>query len=164
MSEAPEMWKWRSASNTDYIGYDEANHSWSPEPVNVSNLGVGFGLYFMMVHFYAPEWLSILILLILQFIWQVKNALIPYVTQYVKDHETTYYFRTTTTWEKRYFGGFGYSYRQQIYGAGGVFIAFLLDVMWPPAIQPSREEENEEMEEVEEMDEMDFEAEDAMAF
>ena len=131
MTKVPEMWKWHSASNTDYIGYDDAYYSWNPYPMNVANFGVGFGVYFMMVHFYAWEWLAIVLVLLLQFMWQCKNALVPYVN----------YDSTTATWTRRYFGGFGYSYRQQIYGAGGVFIAFLLDVIWPPAIQPSREED-----------------------
>ena len=131
MTKAPEMWKWRSAANTEYIGYDDDDVTFSPTTINVANFGVGFGLYFMMVHFYAPEWVSIIVALLLQFIWQCKNALVPYVN----------YDATTLTWSRRYFGGFGYSYRQEIYGAGGVLIAFLLDLMWPPAIQPSREED-----------------------
>ena len=130
-TKVPEMWKWHSAGNTDYIGYNDANYSWNPYPMNVSNFGVGFGMYFMMVHFYAWEWLAILLVLLLQFIWQCKNALVPFVD----------WDATTVTWSRRWFGGNGYSYRQQIYGAGGVLIAFLLDVIWPPAIQPSREED-----------------------
>ena len=69
MTTAPEMWKWRSASNEDYIGYTKEWDSFNPYALNIANFGVGFGMYFMMVHFYAPEWVSILVVLILQFIW-----------------------------------------------------------------------------------------------
>ena len=131
MTKAPEMWKWRSAANTEYIGYDDDDVTFSPTTINVANFGVGFGLYFMMVHFYAPEWVAIIVTLILGFIWEVKNALVPYV----KVDTTT--FVTETRW----MGGFGFSYKRELYGLGGVFLAFLLDVMWPPAIQPSREED-----------------------
>ena len=99
--------------------------------MNIAALGTQFGLYFMMVHFYAPEWVAIVVTLILGFIWEVKNALVPYV-----NIDTT-----TLVTSKRWMGGFGFSYKRELYGLGGVFLAFLLDVMWPPAIQPSREEE-----------------------
>ena len=131
MSKAPEMWKWYSAGNTDYIGYAESNYSWNPYPTNIMALGTQFGLYFMMVHFYAPEWIAIIVTLLLGFIWQVKNAMVPFIN----------YNATALTASFRWMGGFGYSYKNELYGAGGVLLAFLLDVMWPPAIQPSREEE-----------------------
>ena len=134
MTQIPEMWKWRSAGNTDYYGYSDDLDSWNPEHLNVMNFGVGFGMYFMFVHFYAWEWLAILLVLLLQFIWQCKNALIPYM-----DWQTN--GLVITGMNRRYFGGFGYSYKHEIYGAAGVLMAFLLDVIWPPAIQPSREED-----------------------
>ena len=127
----PEMWKWFSAGNADYIGYNKSNDSFNPYPINIMALGTQFGLYFMMVHFYAPEWISIIVTLFLGFLWQVKNAMVPFVN----------YDTATATTKYRWMGGFGYSWKTEIYGAGGVLLAFLLDVMWPPAIQPSREEE-----------------------
>merc|ERR1719464_953386 len=48
MTTAPEMWKWRSASNEDYIGYTKEWDSFNPYALNVANFGVGFGMYFMM--------------------------------------------------------------------------------------------------------------------
>ena len=57
----------------------------------------------------------------------------------------------TSTGGNRYFGAWGYSYIGQIYGAGGVLLAFLLDLMWPPAIQPSQGESYIELEEDEDM-------------
>ena len=129
--KAPEMWKWFSAGDPAYYGYADSNDSFSPYPMNIAALGTQFGLYFMMVHFYAPEWVAIVVTLILGFIWEVKNALVPYV-----NIDTT-----TLVTSKRWMGGFGFSYKRELYGLGGVFLAFLLDVMWPPAIQPSREEE-----------------------
>ena len=129
--KAPEMWKWFSAGDPAYYGYDDSRDSFNPYPLNIAALGTQFGLYFMMVHFYAPEWVAIIVTLILGFMWEVKNALVPYV----KVDTTT--FVTETRW----MGGFGFSYKRELYGLGGVFLAFLLDVMWPPAIQPSRDEE-----------------------
>ena len=129
--KAPEMWKWYSAGDPAYLGYDDSRDSFSPYPLNIAALGTQFGLYFMMVHFYAPEWVAIVVTIILGFIWEVKNALVPYVKVDL----------TAGTSETRWLGGFGYSYKRELYGLGGIFLAFLLDVMWPPAIQPSREEE-----------------------
>merc|ERR1711971_159647 len=127
MTKVPEMWKWRSASNDEYAGYSYENDTWNPSHMNVANAGVSFGMYFMFVHFHVWEWLSILLVMLLTFIWQCKNAMVPSLTK---------------TGTYRYFGGPGYSYIAQIYGAAGVFLAFLLDVMWPPAIQPAKNGEN----------------------
>ena len=121
------MWKWRSASNMKYTDSDYTHDTWNPSHDNMANAGVAFGLYFMFVHFHTWEWLSMLLVALFTFMWQCKNALIPSIT------------KTDGT---RYFGGWGYSYIAQIYGAGGVFLAFLLDVMWPPAIQPKKNGEN----------------------
>merc|ERR1712232_643380 len=35
----------------------------------------------------------------------------------------------------RYLGGFGYSFKAQIYGALGLTVALLIDLMWPPHIE-----------------------------
>ena len=133
-TKVPEMWKWFSAGDSAYYGYAKANDSFSPYPANIAALGTQFGLYFMMVHFYAPEWVAIVVTLILGFIWEVKNAMVPYVN-------IKYTSGVVSGYEKRWMGGFGFSYKRELYGLGGVFLAFLLDVMWPPAIQPTREEE-----------------------
>ena len=127
MTTVPEMWKWRSASNKDYVDYEYGHDTWNPSHDNVANAGVGFGMYFMFVHFHVWEWLSMILVFLLTFMWQCKNALVPSVTK---------------TGSTRYFGGWGYSYTAQIYGAGGVFLAFLLDVMWPPAIRETNKGEN----------------------
>ena len=133
----PEMWKWRMASDETYYGYDAKHSSFMPYQENVANLGLGWGLYFMMVHFYAWEWLAIVLVIMLQFVWQCKNALVPYYNFNLNAAGTI----LDGTWTARYFGGMGYSWKAEIYGAGGVFLAFLLDVMWPPALQPMRDEE-----------------------
>ena len=129
--KAPEMWKWFSAGDPAYYGYDDSRDSFNPYPLNIAALGTQFGLYFMMVHFYAPEWVSIVVVTILGFIWEVKNALIPILNVDV----------ATGVYEQRWLGGPGFAWKHEVYGVFGIFLAFLLDVMWPPAIQPSREEE-----------------------
>ena len=142
-TKAPELWKWTNGGSSDYYGYDKSRDSFNPYPLQIAAFGTQFGLYFMMVHFYAPEWVAIVVGLILGFMWECKNALVPYInwTNLTADGAIT----ASSTWSRRYFGGFGYSYHREIYGAGGLLIAFLLDVMWPPAIQPSREEEMDSM-------------------
>ena len=85
----------------------------------------------MFVHFHVWEWLSIVLAILLAFVWQCKNALIPYTT-----------YNGTTADGQRYFGGWGFDYKASIYGAGGVLLAFLLDVMWPPAIRETKDGEN----------------------
>ena len=134
----PEMWKWRMANDMDYVDVNALDvggvplDTFSPNPQNMANFGSGFGLYFMMVHFYAAEWLAIVLVILIQFMWQVKSALVPYYRGTASDPLNT---------DARYFGGWGFSYHQELYGLGGILIAFLLDVIWPPAIQPSRAEE-----------------------
>ena len=139
----PSMWTWRSASNTGFVDYDDMHDSWSPYTENVANAGVGFGMYFMFVHFNCWEWLSMIIVWFIQFMWQAKSALVPY-----NNYDAAGVKTSSTT----YMGGFGYSWKQEIYGAGGVFLAFLLDVMWPPAIQPSKEGDHQELEGDEDME------------
>ena len=131
MTKVPEMWKWQSADNKDYFGYSDDGNTFNPTEGNIFALGTQFGLYFMMVHFYAPEWVSIVVVTILGFIWEVKNALIPILNVDV----------ATGVYEQRWLGGPGFAWKHEVYGVFGIFLAFLLDVMWPPAIQPSREEE-----------------------
>ena len=121
------MWSWRTSSDENFVDYDISHNTLYPSHDNVANAGVAFGLYFMFVHFYVWEWLSILLVMIFTGIWQVKNGLVPSVD---------------SAGDNRYFGGWGYSWKSQVYGAGGVLVAFLLDVMWPPAIQPAKNGES----------------------
>ena len=137
MTALPEMWTWRSVSNQSYSDYAYDHDTWNPAHDNIANAGIGLGLYFTFVHFRVPEWGAILLTLILNTMWQVKNGLVPGITK---------------TGGNRYFGAWGYSFIGQIYCVGGVLIAFLVDVMWPPAIQPSRSGESyEELEGDEDM-------------
>ena len=138
MTAYPEMWKWRTVSDQGYADYAYDHDTWNPAHDNIANAGIGLGLYFTFVHFHIPEWGAILIALTLNGLWQVKNGFIPGMT---------------STGGNRYFGAWGYSYIGQIYGAGGVLLAFLLDLMWPPAIQPSEygEPKYAEIEEDEDM-------------
>ena len=133
-TKQPEMWTWRMATDKDYYDYSKDNSTMKPVFGNTNNLIVQFGLYFMFVHFHVWEWLSIVLVTLFGFMWQVKNALVPYLN----------WKSSTSTYSKRYFGGYGYSFTQEAYGFGGIFLAFLLDVMWPPAIrQPPQHEELE---------------------
>merc|ERR1712176_1666320 len=96
------------ASDKDYTDYSKDNNTFNPTFSNTNNLAVQFGLYFMFVHFHVWEWLSIVLVILFGAMWQMKNALIPYVN----------YNSTTMTSKNRYFGGFGYSFTNEIYGAG----------------------------------------------
>ena len=84
------MWSWRSASNQEYTDYLYINDTWNPSWKNVASASVSFGLYFMFVHFHTWEWLSMLLVTLLTFMWQCKQALVPGIT---------------STGSKRYFGG-----------------------------------------------------------
>merc|ERR1712072_585956 len=95
-------------------------------------------MYFMFVHYHVWEWLSMLLVFLIQFIWQAKNAMVPYVN--FKDVNNA-----SLGWDRRYFGGMGYSYKAEIWGAGGVIFAILVDLMWPPHIrEPPGEDGMEE--------------------
>ena len=74
------------------------------------------------------EWVAVIVILILQFLWQMKNALIPYMN-YTGSPKSILNFKY------RYLGGFGYSFKAQIYGALGLTVALLIDLMWPPHIE-----------------------------
>ena len=105
------------ASDEQYIDYVADKHdSWMPIQDNMNMFGVGFGLYYMFVHYRTWEWVTLIVVAMIQFMWEAKNALIPYMNA-------------------EYFGGWGYSWKAEIYGFGGLFLAFLIDVAWPPAIQ-----------------------------
>ena len=129
----PEMWKWRVGADPDYMDYQERFSLWGPSNGNIGEFGLGWGLYFMCVHFYAWEWLAILIALVIEFLLQCRNALIPYAN--FDD------FMTTLVWTRRWGGGFGYSIRGQIWNLGGVLTAFLFDMMVKPMFGPSRVDE-----------------------
>ena len=133
MTKIPEMWKFRMASDDDYYDYDDQHDEFNPSPFNLSNFIVQFGLYFMFVHFHVWEWLSIILSLLFGLMWELKSGLIPYNN-----------YNDSLARTNRYFGGWGFSYTQALYGFGGIFCAFLLDVMWPPAIRkPPQHEELE---------------------
>merc|ERR1712151_244029 len=128
-TKIPEMWKLRMATDDVYTDYvKNAHDSWNPIPDNVAQFGVGYGLYYNFVHFYMMEWVAVIVILILQFIWQMKNGLVPYVNV-----KTTNGVPVSTS--NRYLGGFGYSFEAEIYGAMGLIVALLIDLMWPPHIE-----------------------------
>ena len=127
MTKIPEMWNLRMATDDQYVDYVKNYHdSWSPIPDNVAQFGVGYGLYYNFVHFYMWEWVAIIVIVLLQFLWQMKNGLVPYYNGFNLADNTV---------KARYMGGWGYSFKAEIYGFMGLFVAFLIDVMWPPAIE-----------------------------
>ena len=128
-SKAPEMWKLRMATDDVYFDYvKNAHDSWNPIPDNLAQFGVGYGLYYNFVHFYMWEWVAFIVILLLQFLWQMKNGLIPYMNY-------TGTPKNAGTFKYRYLGGFGYSFKGQIWGAFGLTVALLIDLMWPPHIE-----------------------------
>ena len=116
-----------------YIDYKSIMDLWGPSFGNVGEFGLGWGLYFMCVHFYAWEWLAVIIALVIEVILQCKNALIPYAN--FDDYLTTF------QWTRRWGGGFGYSIRAQVWNLGGVLVALLFDMIWKPTWGPTRAEE-----------------------
>ena len=112
MATPGEMWKWRMIDTEE----------WEPVARNMANFGVAFGLYYAFVHYYVAEWISMLVVLFIEGIWQIKNALIP-------DNEVDY------------IGGPGFSYVSLIYDFGGILVALLIDLMWPPHIRPTGDDE-----------------------
>ena len=127
------MWKWRMGADDKYADYRSVMSLWGPSQGNMAEFGLGWGLYFMCVHFYAWEWLAIIIALFIELILQCRNALIPYANF---DN-----YLTTFKWTRRYGGGFGYSIRGQLWNFFGVMAAFIVDILWKPTWGPSRAEE-----------------------
>ena len=62
------MWKWRMGADDKYADYRSVMSLWGPSQGNMAEFGLGWGLYFMCVHFYAWEWLAIIIALFIEFI------------------------------------------------------------------------------------------------
>ena len=92
----------------------------------------------MMVHLYPKEWVAIVVVLGLGFLFQIKDALIPVTTwTYVIDYTLGTY---SVDMKRHWLGGFGYNYSTQIYGAFGVLFAFLLDLAIKPMFQEDEQE------------------------
>lgn len=104
----PELGEWRWADD-----------SWMPYSYNITNFGIGWGLYYTFVHFKAMEWLSCLIVVLLQTGWQIMCALVP-------DEGID---------ASPYIGGDGFSYNNLSYGSLGVLLALILDLIVPPHIR-----------------------------
>merc|ERR1712110_1259726 len=54
-----------------------AEDSWLPNPDNQAHFAIGLGLYFMFVHLYLAEWISVIITIFLEVAWQIKDGLVP---------------------------------------------------------------------------------------
>ena len=128
-----ELFGWTMASDVDKNYYADADvyDSWKPTDYNQMYFTAGLWLYFMMVHFAAAEWVSLVISTCLVGVWQIKNALIP---GYGDD-------------EVKYFGGYGFDYYAMLYGVAGSVVGILLDLIAPPHIRGSGYQDDEEDEE-----------------
>ena len=113
--EKPEPRKWRWADDT-----------WMPQAKNIATFSIGWGLYYTFVHFYVWEWLSTIIVLMLQTGWQIIRAKLP------KEGKASKLIDTD-----------GFSYKNLIYGSVGVVLALLLDILVPPHIRGSDEATSE---------------------
>ena len=97
----------------------DPNPMWEFGPYAQACLGVGWGLYWTFVALDVWEWLSIILVLVLQSGWHVMTGFIA--------------VDNTPGWTVGYlFGSNGFNYPRYIYGVGGVVLAFLIDLMhWP---------------------------------
>ena len=99
--------------------------SWLPYTSNMTNFGIGWGLYFMWVHLRVHEWLAIILVLLIETGWQLIQAYIIAPIPFAFDGTA-----------EAYLGGYGFNYATYIWAIGGMFLAFLVDLMQPPAVRP----------------------------
>ena len=92
---------------------------WEFGPYAQACLGIGWGLYWTFVALDIWEWLSILIVLLIQTGWHVMTGFIA--------------VDVTPGWTIGYlFGSNGFNYPRYIYAIGGMIMALLVDLMhWP---------------------------------
>ena len=53
-------------ANDDYADYKDSFSLWGPSAGNIGEFGLGWGIYFACVHFYAKEWVAIIIALVIE--------------------------------------------------------------------------------------------------
>ena len=99
---------------------------WLPYSSNMTNFGVAWGLYFMWVHLRVYEWLSIILVLLIETGWQLVQAYIIAPSPVLGTERTA----------EAYIGGEGFNYATYIWAIGGMFLGFLVDLMQPPAVRP----------------------------
>ena len=109
MSEPGELGEWRWAQD-----------SWMPTQDHQAHFAIGMGLYFTFVHLYLAEWISTLIVILLEVCYQIKDGLVP------NDGGKEIL---------KYFGGDGFSYKDLIYDASGVAFALIIDLIAPPHVR-----------------------------
>ena len=123
-----EIW---SFTMRDWSGYELVlgEEKWFPKSnsINMNYFGIGFGLYYMFTHFMVAEWISWMIVAVfVEGLAQVMNGLIPAIG----DDKVNY------------IGGYGFSYIQWIWGATGATIGLLIDLLWPPHIRETGDDDD----------------------
>ena len=97
--------------------WEMADPIWMPHTAQQGYFGVGWGLYFTLVHLKAWEWLAVVIVILLEVTYQIVQALVPSSVNL-------------------YFGGEGFSYSNLIYGCGGMLLGLFIDLAAPPHVRP----------------------------
>ena len=111
------------------VSFDMATDEWMPYSANIAYLAAGWGWYFTFVHFMMAEWVSMLVVIILLACVQTVYALID-ASEYYGDELNP-----------------GFNLSALAYGSGGVILAILLDLMWPPHIRETDSDEEMDNEE-----------------
>ena len=109
MTEPGELGEWRWAQD-----------SWMPTQDHQAHFAIGMGLYFTFVHLYLAEWISTLIVILLEVCYQIKDGLVP------NDGGKEIL---------KYFGGDGFSYKDLIYDVSGITFALIIDLIAPPHVR-----------------------------
>ena len=107
MAQELGVWYWAADTMDD----------WLPLGQNQAYFGTGWGLYFTWTTFQVHEWISVIIVVLLETSWQIVHGMVPDTTN-------------------AYLGGKGFSYIRLVYGIGGMTLALLFDLMIPPHIRP----------------------------
>ena len=85
-----------------------------------AHFAVALGLYYTFVHMYLAEWISSIIVIVLDVVWQIKDGLVP-----IDGGKEVW----------KYLGGDGFSYRNLVYDMSGLALALIIDLAVPPHIR-----------------------------
>ena len=107
------------------VSFTMADEMWDPYSNNIAYLAAGWGWYFTFVHFMMAEWVAMLVVIMLLAVWQTVLGLID-ATEYYGDELNE-----------------GFNLSALAYGSGGVILAILLDLMWPPHIRETGSDEDD---------------------
>ena len=86
----------------------------------MAHFAIACGFYYTFVHMYLAEWISVIIVIFIDVVWQIKDGLVPIDGG-------------REIW--KYLGGDGFSYRNLVYDMSGLVLGLAIDLAVPPHVR-----------------------------